>query len=78
MRKRVPNDDQGNEGTVFALQKSAVAWVASGDDVGAIYLDVTDAEDQSKKPTMARLAIAINRSLAIELRDQLNSFIEGN
>lgn len=67
-----------DDGTVFALQESSVARLASGDDVGAIYLDVTDAEDHSEKPEMVRLAIAIDREAATKLRDQLNSFIGGN
>lgn len=67
-----------DEGTVFALQGSRIERIASDPDVGAIYLDVTDALDHSENAEMTRLAVAINRELAIALRDQLNSFLGGN
>lgn len=70
--------EDDDEGTVFALQRSSVDRIASDADVGAIYLDVTDAEDHSEKPEVVRLAVALDRELATKLRDQLNSFIGGN
>lgn len=71
-------DDDEDEGTVFALQQSRVERLTGDDDVGAIYLDVTDAEDHSEEPEITRIAVAMNRELATKLRDQLNSFIGGN